>query len=81
MIDRLRSRLMRRRPTAPAFVPVDAPTAVAGPADAAAWEALLGPDQPIPPLGMLPPPAQPDRVATMRLVTRLRQVCGLEGGR
>lgn len=47
-------------------------------ADAAAWAALTGPSQPIPPLGVLPPPATPDRAATLRLLRTLRRACGLE---
>jgi hypothetical protein len=81
VIGRFRALIGYRRSTAAVIVPLAAPAAAAVPADAGAWDALLGPDQPIPPLELLPPPAQPDRVATMRLVTRLRQACGLEGGR
>jgi hypothetical protein len=82
MIGRFFALIGYRRPTAPpSALPLDDSTPGTAPADAGAWDALLGPDQPIPPLGLLPPPAQPDRVATMRLVARLRQACGLEGGR
>lgn len=79
MIGHVIALIRRRRPIAPLALENSMPATM--PDDTAAWSALLGPDQPIPPLGLLPPPAQPDRVATMRLVTRLRQVCGLEGGR
>jgi hypothetical protein len=81
MIGRLLTLIQRRRSGSPPALTLDDSMADTTPADSDAWAALLGPDQPIPPLGMLPPQAMPDRVATMRLVTRLRQVCGLEGGR